>query len=184
MIGLGIFVRMLPGFGACCHYCAFGVADEILRTQHCIRELAQNLYLDGSLKLAGFDPLPSEMDRGPELELPPPALQICGLQYGRARLPAEYHKLEKKAAHLAESFDMVRQRWLQFQETEEESTPSLVKRRRSDEPMERSPAAGGCAPGSNLGASESEVHLLSVNCDSLEEGIIKDVSLPSELKGL
>ena len=96
------FLRMMPGFGTCCHYCAFGAADEILWTQHCIRELAQDLYLDGSLKLAGFDPLSSEMDRGPELELPPPALQICGLKDGRVTLLAEYHIWEKKAAHRAE----------------------------------------------------------------------------------
>ena len=36
---------------------------KILWTHHCIRELAQGLYLDGNLKLAGFDPLPSDMDR-------------------------------------------------------------------------------------------------------------------------
>ena len=104
----------MPGFGTCCHYCAFGAVDEILWTQHCIRELAQDLLLDGSLKLAGFDRPPSDMDRGPELELQPPALQICGFKDGRVTLPAEYHTCEK-AAHLAESFDVVRQRWLQFQ---------------------------------------------------------------------
>jgi hypothetical protein len=63
--------------------------------------LAQDLFLDGSLKLAGFDPLPSEMDRGPELELPPPALQTCGFKDGRATLPAEYHNCQN-AAHLAD----------------------------------------------------------------------------------
>ena len=114
-------------------------------TQHCARESAQDLYLGESLKLAGFDPLPSEMDRGPELELPHPALHICGCKDGRATLPAEYHKWEQ-AAHLAESFDTARQRWLQFQSAEEEHTPSPGKRSRSDELMERSPAAGGCAP--------------------------------------
>ena len=82
--------------------------------QHCVRESAQDLCLDGSLKLAGFDSLLSEMDRGPELEAPPPAMQICGFKDGKVALPAEYHEWEK-AAHLAESFDMVRQRWLQFQ---------------------------------------------------------------------
>ncbi len=56
------FVRLLPRFEICC---AFGVADDILWTQRCIRVITQDLYLDGSLKLAGFDPLPSDMDRGP-----------------------------------------------------------------------------------------------------------------------
>ena len=63
-------------------------------TQHCVRESAHDMYLDGSLKLAGFDPLPSEMDRGPELELPPPALHICGFKDGRVTESAEYHKWE------------------------------------------------------------------------------------------
>jgi hypothetical protein len=51
--------------------------------------------------------------------------------------------------------------------------------------MERSPAAGGCGPDGirNVGSSESEVHLLSVNRDSLGEGIIKDVCLLSDLNG-
>ena len=69
--------------------------------------------MDGSLKLAGLDPLPSEMERGPKFELPPPALQICGFKDGRATEPAEYHTWEK-ADHMAESFEMVRQRWLVF----------------------------------------------------------------------
>ena len=47
--------------------------------------------------------------------------------------------------------------------------------------MEGSPAAGGRAPGDS---SESELHLLSVNRDSLGEGIIKYVPLGSELKCL
>ncbi len=87
---------MLPGFGTCCHYCAFGVADVIMWTQHCIRESAQDLYLDGNLKLAGFEPLPSEMDRGRELEAPPPAMQICGFTDGKVTLSAKYHKWEEK----------------------------------------------------------------------------------------
>ena len=88
---------------------------------------------------------------------------------------------QKKAAHLAESFDMVRQRWLQFQSAEKEHSPSPGKRRRSDELMERSPVARGCAPDRfiNVDSSESEVHLLSVNRDSLGEGIIKYVYLLS-----
>jgi hypothetical protein len=53
--------------------------------------VAQDVLLDGSLKLAGLDPLPSDMDHGPELELPPPALQICGFKDGRGTLSAEYH---------------------------------------------------------------------------------------------
>jgi len=40
-------LRMLPGFGACSHYCAFGVVYDIIWTQHCVRESAQDLYLDG-----------------------------------------------------------------------------------------------------------------------------------------
>ena len=84
------------------------------------------------------------MDRGPELELPPPALQICGFKDGRVAEPAEYHTWEK-ADHMAESFEMVRQRLFHVQEAQEESTPSFVNRRRSDEPMERIPAVGGCA---------------------------------------
>ena len=58
--------------------------------------------------------MPSEMDRGPEPEAPPPAMHICGFKEGKVTLPGNYHTWEK-AAHLAESFDMVRQRWLQFQ---------------------------------------------------------------------
>jgi hypothetical protein len=101
-------LRMMPGFGKnCCYYCAFGAADEIQWTHHCVREMAQDLFLDGSLKLAGLDPLPSEMERGPKFELPPPALQICGFKDGRVTEPAKYHKLEK-ADHMAESFEMVR----------------------------------------------------------------------------
>ena len=60
------------------------------------------------------------MDRGPELEAPLPAMQICGFKDGKVTLPAEYHKWEQ-AAHLAERFDIVRQRWLQFQSAEEET---------------------------------------------------------------
>ena len=80
---------------------------------------------------------------------------------------------------------MVRQRWLQFQTAEEEHVPSPGKRRRSDELMEWSPAAGGCDPDRirNMGSSESEVHLLSVNRDYLGEGIVKYVDLLSDLKG-
>ena len=70
------------------------------------------------------------MDRGPELDAPPPATQVCGFKDGKVTLPAECHTWEK-AAHLAESFDMVRQRWLQFQ---------------TGELMEKSPAARGWAP--------------------------------------
>ena len=112
-------------------------------------------------------------------------MQICGFKHGRVTLPAENHKSEK-AAHLAESFYMVRQRWLHFQKTEEESTPSPGERRRSDELIGRSPAAGGCAPDRirSVGSSESDVHLLSVNRDSLGEGIIQYVYLLSDLKGV
>ena len=51
--------------------------------------------------------------------------------------------------------------------------------------MERSPSAGGCAPDRiiSVGSSESEVHLLSANRNYLGEGIIKDVSLLSDLTG-
>ena len=51
--------------------------------------------------------------------------------------------------------------------------------------MERSPAAGGCAPDGirNVGSFESEVHLLSVSSDYLEEGMIKYVYFLSDLKG-
>ena len=108
---------MTPRFGTCCHYSAFGAVGAILWTKHCVRELAQGLLLDGSLKLAGLDPLPSGMDRGPELEVSPPALQICGFKDGRVTQPTEYHTWEQ-ADHMAEPFEMVRQRWLDFQETQ------------------------------------------------------------------
>ena len=53
----------------------------------------------------------------------------------------------------------------------------------SDKLMERSPAAGGCAPESDMWAIlNQKAHLLSVNRDSLGEGIIKDVSFLSDLK--
>ena len=145
---------MLPGFGL-----VATIVPSVCLMKYCGRSIAsvnwpRSCILDGSLKLAGFDPLPSDIDRGPALVLSPPALHICGFKDGKVTLPAGYHTWEK-AAHLAESFDMVRQRWLQPQHAEEESTPSLVKRRRSDEPMERSPAVGGCAPDGirNVGSS-------------------------------
>jgi hypothetical protein len=75
VIGLGRFAhdaRVWCPF----YYCAFGAVAEIQWTQHCVRELAQDLLLDGTLKLAGLDPLPSEKGPCARLELPPPALQI------------------------------------------------------------------------------------------------------------
>ena len=74
--------------------------------KYCGRKIAsvnwpKTCFLDGSLKLAGFDLLPSDMGRGPELEFPPLALQNCGFKDGRVTLPAEYNKVDK-AAHLAE----------------------------------------------------------------------------------
>ena len=59
-----------------------------------------------------MDPLPSDVDHVPELELPPPTLQICGFKDGRVTEPAEYHHPWEKADHITDSFEMVRQRWL------------------------------------------------------------------------
>ena len=91
MIGLGLFVARAARVWNLLPLLAFGVADEIMWTEHCIRESAQDLYLGGSLKLDGFDPLSPEMDSWPELEAPPPAMQICGFKDGKVTLPAEYH---------------------------------------------------------------------------------------------
>ena len=75
------------------------------------------MYLDGTLKLDGIDPLPSEMDHEQDLDVPPPALQICGSKDGRVTELAEYHKWEK-TVHLADSFEMLRQRWRAFKGNE------------------------------------------------------------------
>ena len=132
----------------------------------------QNLFLDGTLQPVGLDPLPSE--KGPCARTP--ALQICGFKDGRATDPAEYHNGRRPTTLRTHSRWCASAGWLS-NNTQEEATPSIVKKRRSDEPMERSPAVGGCAPDRirNAGSSESEVHLLSVNGDSLGEGIIRDV---------
>ena len=105
---------MLPGCGTCCsHYVARGATDDIQWAQHYIYKLAQEMFLDGTLKLAGWEPLPSDLDPAPDLELPPPALQICGFKDELVTAPAEYHKWQT-SAHLADEFEMVRQRWLGF----------------------------------------------------------------------
>ena len=67
------------------------------------------MFLDGPLKLAGWEPVPSDLDPAPDLGLPPPALQICGFKDGQVAAPAEYHTWQT-SAHLADEFEMVRQR--------------------------------------------------------------------------
>ena len=125
--------------------------------------------MDGILKLAGWEPLPSDLDPTPDLELPPPALQICGFKDGLVTAPAEYHK-PQTSAHLADEFAMVRQRWLGFSKAQEHIAQRPVKRRRSQE--ESSPAARGSAQDAAVGSSESQAHLLNVKYDYVGEGII------------
>ena len=77
---------------------------------------------------------------------------------------------------------MVRQRWLGFSKAQEQIAQNPVKRMRPQE--ESSPAARGSAQDAAMGSSESQAHLLSVKHDTLGEGIMRDVTLGSDLKGL
>ena len=110
-------LRMLPTMNAPVYYCAIGPPDEARWTQHSAKTLAQDQYLEGSLKIAGFEPLPAEPDQNQAVDVPVLALQICGLKDGRFIQLADYHRWERSAA-VAESFETLRERWTAFKTTE------------------------------------------------------------------
>ena len=88
-------LRMLPTMNAPVYYCAIGPPDEVRWTEHSAKTLAQDLFLDGSLKIAGFEPLSAEPDQNQAVDIPLPALHICGLKDGQLIEPADYHRWEK-----------------------------------------------------------------------------------------
>ena len=69
------------------------------------------------MKIAGFEPLSAEPDQNQAVDIPVPALQICGLKDGRLIQPAYYHRWERSTA-VAESFETLRERWKALETTE------------------------------------------------------------------
>jgi hypothetical protein len=74
------------------YYCAIGPPEEVRWTEHSAKTLAQYLFLEGSLKIAGFEPLSAEPDQNQAVDIPVPALQLCGLKDGQQIEPADYHR--------------------------------------------------------------------------------------------
>jgi hypothetical protein len=107
-------LRTLPTMIAPVYYCAIGPPDEVRWAQHFAKTLAQDLFLDKSLKIAGFEPLSAEPDQNQAADIQLPALQICGLKDGRAIELADYDRWERSSA-VAESFETLHERWKAFQ---------------------------------------------------------------------
>jgi hypothetical protein len=63
--------------------------------------------------------LSAEPDQNQAVDIPLPALQICGLKDGQLIEPADYHRRERSSA-VAESFETLHGRWTAFKMEEED----------------------------------------------------------------
>ena len=122
-------LRMLPTMNVPLYYCAIGPPDEVRWTEHSAKTLAQDLFLDGSLKIAGFEPLSEDYDQNQAVDIPLLALQICGLKDGQLIELADYHRWERSSA-VAESFETLHERWKASQQWNNNTNSGCPRRHR------------------------------------------------------
>jgi hypothetical protein len=63
--------------------------------------------------------LSAEPDQNQAVDIPLPALQICGLKDGQLIELADYHRWEQTTSVFADSFETLHERWA-FKQIEEE----------------------------------------------------------------
>ena len=167
------------------YYYGVGSSDEVEWTAHSTKQLAEELFLAGTLVINGFVPLPLAASPESGVTIPPPALQMCGLREdGTLAEPAEFQKWSKVKI-FEKDIEKLENRFSKLDEQSQEEKASPKKRRR----------LGPGTPPSGAGSSKEEPPAAArisdppksrpnVDITALEEGIVKDVPMTGELKGL
>ena len=107
-----------------------GSSDEVELTARSTKQLAEEVFLAGTLVINGFVPLPVAASPGSGAIIPPPALQMCGLREdGTLAEPAEFQKWTKVKIFETD-IEQLEHRFSKLDEQSQEEKASPKKRRR------------------------------------------------------